>query len=57
MTGTSEEMTRLAAADELQRAARRRDGTPHDPVAISVIRHGDDVPSRALPRAPRRYDS
>jgi len=57
MTWTSEEMTRLAAADELQRAARRRDGTPHDPVAIRVIRHGDDVPSRALPRAPRRYDS
>ncbi|HLW48552.1 MAG TPA: DUF2255 family protein [bacterium] len=40
---TSDELDKIAAADELQLAARRRDGTLRRPVTIWVVRHGDDL--------------
>ena len=44
MTGwTSDELTKIAAADELQIAPLRRDGRPRNPVTIWVVRDGDDV--------------
>jgi hypothetical protein len=44
MTGwTSEELGKIEAADELQLASARRDGTLRPPVTIWVARHGDDL--------------
>jgi hypothetical protein len=44
MTGwTSEELSKIEAADELQLASARRDGTLRSPVTIWVARHGDDL--------------
>src|SRR3984893_9420668 len=44
MTGwTSEELSKIEAADELQLASARRDGTLRRPVTIWVARHGDDL--------------
>lgn len=40
---TSDELTKIAAADELQIAPLRRDGRPRSPVTIWVVRDGDDV--------------
>jgi hypothetical protein len=40
---TSEELDRIGRAEELQVAARRRDGTLRAPVPIWVVRHGDDL--------------
>lgn len=40
---TSEELDRIAAADELQLVPRRRDGTLRNPVTIWVVRVGDDL--------------
>lgn len=48
MTWTSDEMTRLATAEELQIAARRDDGTLRDPVTIWVVRYGGDVYVRSV---------
>jgi hypothetical protein len=42
-TWTSDELTRIGAADELQIAPLRRDGTLRNPVTIWVVRHGDDL--------------
>ncbi len=42
-TLTSDELSRIAAADELQIAPLRRDGTLRNPVTIWVVRHGDDL--------------
>ena len=49
MTGwTSEELTKIEAADELQIASLRPDGTLRNPVTIWVVRHGDDLYVRSV---------
>ena len=40
---TSDELTKIAVADELELASRRRDGTLRNPVTIWVVRVGDDL--------------
>ncbi|WP_086560917.1 DUF2255 family protein [Streptomyces africanus] len=40
---TSDDLDRIAAADELQMAPLRRDGTVRRPVPIWVVRDGDDL--------------
>jgi len=40
---TSDELTKLGAAEELQIAAERQDGTLRNPVTIWVVRVGDDL--------------
>lgn len=40
---TSDEFGKIAAADELQLASTRRDGTLRKPVTIWVVRLGDDL--------------
>src|SRR5437870_3663727 len=40
---TSDELDKIAAAEELQIASVRRDGTLRNPVTIWVVRHGDDL--------------
>jgi hypothetical protein len=40
---TSDELTKIAAADELDIAPLRPDGTLRTPVTIWVVRHGDDL--------------
>jgi hypothetical protein len=42
-TWTNDELDRIAAADELQLASLRPDGTLRNPVTIWVVRHGDDL--------------
>ncbi len=42
-TWTSDELSRIEAADELEIAPLRRDGTLRNPVPIWVVRHGDDL--------------
>jgi hypothetical protein len=42
-TWTSNELARIGAADELQVAPLRRDGTRRNPVTIWVVRVGDDL--------------
>jgi hypothetical protein len=46
-TWTSDELSRIEAAQELEIAPRRRDGTLRKPVPIWVVRVGDDVYVRA----------
>ena len=45
---TNDELTRIASADELQIAPRRRDGTLRNPRTIWVVRVGDDLYIRAV---------
>ena len=45
---TSDELTKIGAADELQIATRRRDGTLRNPVIIWVVRYGDDLFVRSV---------
>jgi hypothetical protein len=40
---TSEELDKIAAADELELASAKRDGTLRKPVTIWVVRHGNDL--------------
>lgn len=40
---TSDELEQISAADELQLASLRPDGTLRKPVTIWVVRHGDDL--------------
>jgi hypothetical protein len=40
---TSEELKRIAVAEELQIASLRRDGTLRGPVTIWVVRQGDEL--------------
>ena len=40
---TSEELNKIGAAEELEIAPFRRDGTPRKPVTIWVVRLGDDL--------------
>ncbi|UED82931.1 DUF2255 family protein [Streptomyces profundus] len=42
-TWTSDELDTIGTADELEIAPLRDDGTPHGPVTIWVVRHGDDL--------------
>ncbi len=45
---TKDELTKIAAADELEIASLRRDGTLRNPVTIWVVRHGDDLYVRSV---------
>ena len=45
---TNEELDKIAAADELELASTRRDGTLRNPVTIWVVRHGDDLYVRSV---------
>ena len=40
---TSDELDKIGAADELELASLRRDGTLRSPVIIWVVRYGDDL--------------
>lgn len=40
---TSDELDKIAAAEELGIASTRRDGTLRKPVTIWVVRHGEDL--------------
>jgi hypothetical protein len=66
-TWTSDELSKIGAADELELAPLRADGTLRDPVTIWVVRVGDDRYVRSYkgrtaagfrehPGAPRRSD-
>lgn len=46
-TWTSDELDKISAADELQIASLRPDGTLRNPVTIWVVRYGDDLYVRA----------
>jgi hypothetical protein len=45
---TSDELTRIGTATELQIASRRRDGTLRNPRTIWVVRVGDDLYVRSM---------
>ena len=45
---TSDELSKIGAAEELQIASVRRDGTLRNPVTIWVVRHGDDLYVRSV---------
>ena len=45
---TSNELSKIGAAEELQIASLRRDGTQRTPVTIWVVRHGDDLYVRSV---------
>ncbi len=47
-TWTSDELTRIGTAEELQIASLRRDGTLRNPVTIWVVRLGDDLYVRSV---------
>src|SRR5690242_9766740 len=47
-TWTSEELTKIGAADELRISSLRSDGTLRNPVIIWVVRHGDDLYVRSV---------
>jgi hypothetical protein len=48
ITWTSNELTNIGSADELQLASMRRDGTLRNPVTIWVVRIGNDLYVRAF---------
>ena len=45
---TSDELTKIGNAEELELASRRRDGSLRRPVTIWVVRHGDDLYVRSV---------
>ncbi len=45
---TSDELDKIAAADELRISSRRSDGTLRNPVTIWVVRLGDDLFVRSV---------
>jgi hypothetical protein len=45
---TNDELTKIGTAEELQIAARRRNGTLRNPVTVWVVRHGDDLYVRSV---------
>ena len=47
-TWTSDELTRIGTAEELEIASLRRDGTLRKPVTIWVVRLGDDLYVRSV---------
>jgi hypothetical protein len=44
----SDELGKIGAAEELEIASVRRDGTLRNPVTIWVVRHGDDLYVRSV---------
>jgi hypothetical protein len=44
----SEELSKIGAAEELEIASLRDDGTLRNPVTIWVVRHGDDLYVRSV---------
>jgi hypothetical protein len=48
---TSDELGKIGAAEQLQIASLRRDGTLRKPVTIWVARHGDDLYIRSGDKA------
>jgi hypothetical protein len=47
-TWTSDELSKIAATEELQIASLRRDDTLRNPVTVWVVRHGDDLYVRSV---------
>ena len=47
-TWTSDELGKIEAAEELDLASARGDGTLHNPVTMWVVRHGDDLYVRSV---------
>ena len=47
-TWTSDELNKIGAAEELEIASLRGDGTLRNPVTIWVVRHGDDLYVRSV---------
>jgi hypothetical protein len=47
-TWTSDELTKIGAAEELEITSLRRDGTMRDLVTIWVVRHGGDLYVRSV---------
>ena len=47
-TWTSDELSKIGAAEEIEIASVRRDGTLRTPVTIWVVRHGDDLYVRSV---------
>lgn len=47
-TWTSDELTKIGEAEELEVASLRRDGTLRNKVTIWVVRHGDDLYVRSV---------
>ena len=47
-TWTSDELTTIGGAEEVQIASLRGDGTRTNPVTIWVVRHGDDLYVRSV---------
>jgi len=47
-TWTSDELSKIDAAEELDLASVRRDGTLRNPVTMWVVRHGDDLYVRSV---------
>jgi hypothetical protein len=47
-TWTSDELTKIGTAEELQIVSLRRDGTLRNPVTIWVVRLGDDIYVRSV---------
>jgi hypothetical protein len=47
-TWTSDELTKIGAAEELELASLRSDGSLRHPVTIWVVRHGDDLYVRSV---------
>ena len=47
-TWKSDELAKIGAAEEVQIASLRRDGTLRKPVTIWVVRHGDDLYVRSV---------
>jgi hypothetical protein len=45
---TSDDLTKIGAAEELRIASQRRDGTLRKPVIVWVVRHGDDLFVRSV---------
>jgi len=44
----SDELATIGAAEEMQIAPLKRDGTPGKPVTVWVVRHGDDLYVRSV---------
>lgn len=44
----SDELAKIGAAEEVQIAPLRRDGTPRKPVTVWIVRHGDDLYVRSV---------
>src|SRR5262249_24080713 len=52
---TSDELSKIEAAEELQIAPLRQDGSLHKPATIWVVRHGDDFFVRSVNGRPAAW--